>query len=102
MTEGIAGVCLDHDLDLQPMTDADQYISASHLIDALITSLPRQTPILIHSMNSIKPITMEKRLGASGFSVTRIRMVTLTSELFHVWLDKVRDNREHQTAKRAD
>lgn len=94
MTEGIAGLCLDHDLDLQPMTDVDLHLSASHLLEAIAASLPRQTPILIHSMNAAKPVGMEKRLISAGFSVTRIRMVALTQELFDQWLDEVRNNWE--------
>ena len=92
MTDGIVGVCLDHDLELQPVTESDLHLSASNLIDAIATSLPRQTPILIHSMNASKPVSMQKRLTAAGFSVTRIRMVALTQELFGQWLDEVRDN----------
>ena len=92
MTDGIAGVCLDHDLELQPVTESDLHLSASNLIDAITTSLPRQTPILIHSMNASKPVGMQRRLTAGGFSVTRIRMAALTQEMFGEWLADVRDN----------
>jgi CheY-like chemotaxis protein len=44
MTEGIAGHCLDHDIDNQPVTDTDLLLSGSHLIEAIVTSLPRSTP----------------------------------------------------------
>ena len=54
-TGGIAGVMLDHDLDQQPMTDTDLLLSASNLIDSIVSSIPRSVPILIHSMNASKP-----------------------------------------------
>lgn len=92
MTEGIAGLCLDHDLDNQPMTDADLLLSGSSLIKAIAVSLPRSVPILIHSMNPNKSHDMGRRLVAAGFSVTRVRMEILTAQRFDAWLQEVRDN----------
>ena len=40
MTDGIA-VCLDHDLEKQPMTAEDLCLSGSGLVVALIRSVPR-------------------------------------------------------------
>lgn len=93
-TGGIAGVLLDHDLDQQPVTDVDHLLSASHLMDAIVLSIPRTVPILIHSMNVSKPPLLEKRLKHEGFSVSRIRMAALTRESLHEWLQAVRDNWE--------
>ncbi len=89
MTDGIAGLCLDQDLNEQPVTTADLTLSASDLIDAIIMSLPRSTPVLIHSMNSMRPAEMQRRLETAGFSVTRIRMAALSRQLFAGWLDVV-------------
>lgn len=94
MTEGIAGICLDNDLEKQPMTDIDHRMSGSGLISALTQSVPRSVPVLIQSMNAQMPPSMERSLKSAGFSVTRIRMVALTRELFHQWLEEVRDNWE--------
>lgn len=94
MMDGIAGLCLDHDLDQQPVTETDLRMSASNLMSAISLTLPRSAPVLIHSMNVQKPVTMEKQLKSAGFSVTRIRFATLTQEYFGVWLDEVRDNWE--------
>ncbi len=93
-TAGIAGVMLDHDLEQQPITPTDLLMSASHLMDSIVFSIPKTVPILIHSMNSTKPPHMEKRLKAEGYSVTRIRMAILTKENFGEWLQDVRDNWE--------
>lgn len=93
-TAGIAGVMLDHDLEQQPMTPTDLLMSASHLMDSIVFSIPKTAPILIHSMNASKPPHMEKRLKSEGFSVTRIRMAILNRENFHQWLQEVRDNWE--------
>jgi hypothetical protein len=90
MTEGIAGLCLDHDLDQQPVTPTD-YLSTSGLMASIILSIPRTTPVLIHSMNAQKPPGMERQLKSEGFSVTRCRMAALTQERFNEWLDEVRD-----------
>src|SRR4051794_17304931 len=60
LTEGIAGILLDHDLDEQPVTDVDRQMSASNLMDALVLSVARTVPILIHSMNASKPQLMER------------------------------------------
>lgn len=94
MTGGIAGICLDNDLEKQPVTDSDHRLSGAGLITAITESVPRSVPILIHSMNAQKPPGMERALKSAGFSVTRIRMVVLGHELFHDWLEEVRDNWE--------
>ncbi len=93
-TGGIAGVMLDHDLDQQPMTATDLLMSASNLIDSIVSSIPRSVPILIHSMNASKPPMIQRRLASEGFSVTRIRMTALTRENFYEWLQDVRDTWE--------
>lgn len=94
MTRGIAGICLDNDLEKQPVTDSDHRLSGAGLITAITESVPRSVPILIHSMNAQKPPGMERALKSAGFSVTRIRMVVLGRELFLDWLEEVRDNWE--------
>jgi hypothetical protein len=90
MTEGIAGLCLDHDLDLQPVNPQDT-LSASHLMSAIVLSIPKTVPVLIHSMNVQKPPQMERQLVSAGFSVTRCRMAALTVDRFRTWLAEVRD-----------
>jgi len=94
MTDGIAGICLDNDLEKQPMTDSDHRLSGSSLISAIALSVPRTVPVLIHSMNAQKPPAMERALKSAGFSVTRIRMVVLSREGFDEWLQEVIDGWE--------
>ena len=94
MMDGIAGLCLDHDLNQQPVTETDLRLSASNLMSAISLTLPHSAAVLIHSMNAQKPVTMERLLKSAGFSVTRTRFVALTQELFEDWLTEVRDNWE--------
>lgn len=94
MAEGVAGILLDHDLEKQPVTDSDLRLSASNLLDSMIRAVPRHVPVLVHSMNASQPPVMTKRLVAAGFSVTRMRMSSLTPDLFAAWLDDVRDSWE--------
>jgi len=91
-TDGIAGILLDNDLEKSPLTETDLAISGAGLINAIIQSVPRWTPVLIHSMNAQKPPGMERALKSAGFSVTRIRMVAMIREDFQEWLQDVRDN----------
>lgn len=91
-TTGIAGLALDNDLEKQCLTDSDYRLSGSGLISTITQSVPRSVPVLIHSMNTQMPPSMERSLKSAGFSVTRTRMVALTRELFHRWLEEVRDN----------
>lgn len=95
MTDGIAGLCLDHDLDQQPVNSND-FLSASKLMSSIVLSLPKFVPVLIHSMNAQKPPQMERQLSSAGFSVTRRRMVALTAEFFAEWLEEVRAAWEDQ------
>jgi hypothetical protein len=90
MTDGIAGLCLDHDLDQQPVNSTD-FLSASALMSAIVLSIPRTVPVLIHSMNVQKPPQMERQLVSEGFSVTRCRITALTRERFAEWIEEVRD-----------
>lgn len=94
MANGIAGICLDNDLEKQPLTESDLRLSGTALLSAITLSMPRSTPVLIHSMNEQKPPQMERSLKSGGFSVTRIRMIALTRENFLEWLQEVRDNWE--------
>lgn len=91
-TDGIAGIMLDHDLEQQPVIENDLKMSSSHLMNAMLLTIPRFVPVLIHSMNISKPIHMERQLKSAGFSVTRINMDNLTRSSFHEWLQDVRDN----------
>ena len=68
-TEGIAGLCLDHDLQEQPITNDDMFLSTSNLMNSIVLSVPRSVPVLIHSMNASKPPGMVKRLQSEGYCV---------------------------------
>lgn len=92
--EGIAGICLDHDLNTNPKTPMDAHTSGSQVVTAICNKVPRTVPILVHSMNTIYGYDMHKRLEGAGFSATRIRMAELDAARFAAWLDEARDNWE--------
>lgn len=93
--EGIAGICLDHDLNSRPMTAADEWVSGSNVATRICEKVPKAVPVLVHSMNTIKAPEMVKRLSGAGFSVTRRRMCILNRAMFHSWLTEVDDAWEH-------
>jgi hypothetical protein len=95
MTRGIAGICLDHDLEKQPVTQTDLCLSASDLIGSIVASVARNVPVLIHSMNAQKPPAMQRALESARFAVTRIRYTALSRNGFHEWLDNVRAEWEY-------
>lgn len=87
--EGVAGICLDHDLNSQPRTLSDEWVSGSDVVSLICRKVPKTVPILVHSMNTVKAPDMVNRLAGSGFSVTRIRMVILNQANFSDWLADV-------------
>ena len=89
--DGIAGICLDHDLNTAPKTLQDQSTAGSNVVSAIISHIPKTVPILVHSMNVTKGDQMYRRLQGSGFSATRIRMSILDQRRFHHWLEDVTD-----------
>ena len=90
--EGIAGICLDHDLNTSPKTPMDAHTSGSQVVTAICNKVPRTVPILVHSMNTIYGYDMHKRLEGAGFSTTRIRMSILDKDRFLQWLSEVDEN----------
>jgi len=92
--EGIAGVCLDHDLNTSPKTLQDQSTSGSNVVAAIISRIPKTVPILVHSMNVTKGDQMYRRLQGAGFSATRIRMAVLDQRRFNQWLEDVSESWE--------
>lgn len=91
-TEAIAGILLDHDLTDSAFTERDMALSTTDVLPLLIQRIKHTVPVLIHSHNVSKLIVMQRKLAASGFSVTRIRFDTLTKESVEEWLEEVRDN----------
>jgi hypothetical protein len=87
-TYDYAGVMLDHDLVERCKTMDDKSLSASDLIDSIITKLSPEVPILIHSMNLGRSREMQRKLEAAHFHVTRIPMVVMTPENLHAWLEE--------------
>jgi len=91
-TEGVAGICLDHDLNSNPRTESDNWVSGSDVVQQILMTVPKYVPILVHSMNTTHAPRMVKKLNSAGFSVTRIRMVILDEARFMTWLSDVEDN----------
>lgn len=97
--EGIAGICLDHDLNTSPKTHQDQLTSGSNVVGAIVKHIPKTVPILVHSMNVSKGEEMHRRLQGSGFSATRIRMSALNEAGFSNWLTNVSESWEDRCEK---
>lgn len=92
--DGVAGICLDHDLNSAPKTEQDNSTSGSNVVNAIIKHIAKTTPILVHSMNTTMDDQMHRRLKGSGFSATRIRMAILDERRFRQWLEEVTENWE--------
>ena len=90
--EGLAGICLDHDLSSSPKTQLDESTSGTNVVGAIINCIPRTVPILVHSMNHSMGEKMFRSLLGAGFSATRIRMSNLDAACFALWLQDVSDN----------
>ena len=90
--EGLAGICLDHDLNTAPKTQQDESTSGSNVVGAIINNIPKTVPILVHSMNTSMGEKMFRRLLGAGFSATRIRMSILDAAKFAQWLQDVSYN----------
>ena len=85
------GVMLDHDLQERARTDADRGLSGADVVTAIARSLHRDTPVLIHSMNTSGAEAMKRRLDAAGFWVRRIPFAELSRDAWLAWLAEVRD-----------
>ena len=91
-SQGVAGICLDHDLNTRPRTPSDEWVSGSNVANAIVSNIPKWVPILVHSMNITHAPLLVKRLQGAGFSATRIRMAVLDKRQFLHWLNEVTDN----------
>ena len=52
--EGVAGICLDYDLNTAPKTPADAVVSGTHVVSAILNKVRRGIPILVHSMSPVQ------------------------------------------------
>lgn len=92
-----SGIMLDHDLQQQAISASDANISGSVVIRAIMQFIAPNVPVMIHSMNPGKAITMGTALEKSGFSVTRISMSEMSRTAFMEWLEEVREYHEETT-----
>ena len=90
--EGVAGICLDHDLNTAPKTEADAITSGTHVVTAIMNKVERSVPVLVHSMSAVQGARMFSRLQGAGFSTTKIRMDALDEVRFKAWLEEVADS----------
>lgn len=88
--DAYAGIMIDHDLQEQIVTEEDYRLSGSNVVKAIITSIPSDIPILVHSMNPGCAPLMVKLLEKAGFDVTRLPMSVMTRENIAEWLETVR------------
>lgn len=94
--DAYAGIMLDHDLQGQIATDMDFFLSGTNVVKTIITNVPNDTPVLVHSMNPEDAPKMVQALTKSGFSVTRLPMVVMTKLDLNVWIEEVRESWENR------
>ena len=82
------GIMLDHDLQEQIICAEEGKLSGMNVVDALIESVSREVPILVHSMNPGEAPIMVKKLNSAAFRITRMPMLELTAEKLLVWLGR--------------
>jgi CheY-like chemotaxis protein len=85
-----AGILLDHDLQQHAATGADEYLSGTHVADAIVRNVSKGVPILVHSMNPTRAPVMARRLAEADFSVTQVPMEALDRGTLEGWLEQVR------------
>lgn len=93
-----SGIMLDHDLQQQAISASDANLSGSVVIRAVMQFISPNVPVMIHSMNPGKAITMGTALEKSGFSVTRMPMGEMGKTAFLEWLEEVREYHEEMTS----
>lgn len=85
-----AGILLDHDLQIQRLTESDRYFSGMDAVQAIINNISRDVPILVHSMNQTRAPVMVERLKVGGFkNVIQLPMAHVTERLFKEWFEDV-------------
>lgn len=84
-----AGILLDHDLQMQRLTELDRYISGMNAVETIINNISKEVPLLVHSMNQTRAPLMLERLKGAGFDVTQMPMAQLTRQFFLDWFEDV-------------
>lgn len=87
---------LDHDLQGQVATDMDFFLSGTNVVKTIISNVPNDTPVLVHSMNPEDAPKMVQALTKSGFCVIRLPMTILTKAGLNDWLQEVRESWEER------
>lgn len=90
--KALAGIMLDYDLQERAETAEDFTRSGADVAAVIARQVPRQVPVLVHTMSLAGSGEMSRELVSAGFSVTRIPMADLTPELLAGWIEEVRDN----------
>ncbi len=85
------GIMLDHDLQMRQVVADDGNISGSQLVDAIITCISPDVPILVHSMNPEKSPMMVRKLSDAGFWVTKETWFDITEDSYMEWLEGVQE-----------
>ena len=83
-----AAILLDHDLQEQARTEADQGLSGTHVVEAILRHTSPDVPVLVHSANTIRAPSMVARLAAAGFDVSRHSFGALDAGWLHRWLEE--------------
>ena len=86
-----AGIMLDHDLQEQLKVASSMHLSGNDVVNVIISSIDKDIPILVHSMNPSEAAVMVRRLESAGFGVSRIPMSELTEKKMFEWLENARE-----------
>ena len=82
---------LDHDLQENIVCRADMDMNGMNVVDAIVSYIPNETPILIHSTNETQGPAMARRLESYNYMVMQISMNQLTYNKFLEWMEEVRE-----------
>lgn len=86
-----AGIMLDHDLQMQTITESDKVLSGTDIVDAIIRNIDRRTPILVHSHNRTRAPIMASKLSSAGFWVIQIFIDKLAKADVRDWAEDARE-----------
>ena len=86
-----AGIMLDHDLQENIVSRADMDLNGMNVVDAIVSYIPNDVPILVHSTNETQGPAMARRLESYNYMVMQISMNQLTYRKFLEWIEEVRE-----------
>ena len=84
-----AGILLDHDLDLQNLTNFSGQYSGKDVVKAIIEYVDLDVPVMVHSTNVTGGPDMASKLRGAGFTVELAPFNDLNFGIYKDWLSYV-------------